>query len=379
MPGALRILLLLRSLDIGGAERQAVLLARKLAERGHAVTVATFYGGGALEAELAGAGVSLAVLGKRGRGDVLGFGARLASFVRDVQPDVLYSFLPVPNLLSLIAPRRARRPRRIWGIRASDMDMRRYDWLSALTHALEPAFAGLADAVVANSEVGAAAAIARGVPRERIHVVRNGVDLERFRPDAAARDHAREAWGIEADELVVGHMARFDPMKDHATFVDAMALAIRKRPNLSAVIATTASGQDRATLEALVGRAGLNGRVRVIDGAAADASQIMNGFDVFCSSSAYGEGWSNVLCEAFATGLLCAATDVGDAHAIIGNAGAVCAPCDPAGLSDALLNVAERRAASPGATVLEARARAALFTPQAMTDATERIMIDLTR
>src|SRR5262249_29504961 len=145
--GRLRVLLLLRDLEVGGAQRQALLLARGLAERGCEVAVATLYAGGALGAE-ADPRVRLLDLGKSGRADVFGFGGRLMKLLRSERPNVVYSFLTVPNLLTLAARALNPRPLIVWGVRASAMEMEHYDVLSRLTHDVEPLIAGAADLII---------------------------------------------------------------------------------------------------------------------------------------------------------------------------------------------------------------------------------------
>ena len=82
----MKLLFLNRSLDLGGSERQLVILARELSRRGHVVSVATLYGGGLLELELREAVVPLVSLSKSSRWDIFSFPVRLlrdrrASFV----------------------------------------------------------------------------------------------------------------------------------------------------------------------------------------------------------------------------------------------------------------------------------------------------------
>ncbi|MDL1890770.1 glycosyltransferase, partial [Nitrospirales bacterium NOB] len=73
----MKVLFLTRALNVGGAERQLVVLARGLRKRGHEVAVAVFYPGGLLEAELKDVGIPILSLAKRGRWDLVGFVLRL--------------------------------------------------------------------------------------------------------------------------------------------------------------------------------------------------------------------------------------------------------------------------------------------------------------
>src|SRR2546427_11494921 len=92
------VALIIRSLDYGGAERQLVTMAKALDNKRFDITVLTFYPGGLLEKDLAGSGVRLISLGKRGRWDLPGFLGRLAYRLWLLGPDVIYSCLDIPNL-----------------------------------------------------------------------------------------------------------------------------------------------------------------------------------------------------------------------------------------------------------------------------------------
>src|SRR5690606_39133317 len=111
------------SLERGGAERQASLLARTLVERGFDVVLATFYDGGALRAEIEGSGVRVLSLQKKSRWDVALFALRLLRAIRRERPDVLYSFLTVPNVVAVLMKPLLTRTRVVIGVRASNMDL----------------------------------------------------------------------------------------------------------------------------------------------------------------------------------------------------------------------------------------------------------------
>jgi hypothetical protein len=107
---------LVRSLDLGGAERQIVALARGLQGLGHDISVAVFYGGGRFEADLHSSRIPVHDLRKRGRGETVRFLWRLARLVRRVQPDVLHSYMHANVLAAALKPLAPSLPI-VWGIR----------------------------------------------------------------------------------------------------------------------------------------------------------------------------------------------------------------------------------------------------------------------
>jgi glycosyltransferase involved in cell wall biosynthesis len=147
-----------------------------------------------------------------------------------------------------------------------------------------------------------------GIPAERIEVVRNGIDPASFGPpDAAARRAARAELAIGDEQPVLLQVARFHPVKDHATALRAMAGVVASAPN--AVLLLAGDGELRAALEAQAAALGLAGRVRFL-GVRRDVPRLMAAADVFLLSS-LSEGISVTLLEAMGCGLPIAATDVG--------------------------------------------------------------------
>src|SRR5438067_7863354 len=105
----MNIVLLCRSLNVGGTERQLITLAKGFYRRGIKVTVLVFYGGGTLENELRDCGVTVVDLGKRRRWDFVLFFLRAARAIRKLKPEIVYGFLAPANalasLLRLVLPR----------------------------------------------------------------------------------------------------------------------------------------------------------------------------------------------------------------------------------------------------------------------------------
>ncbi len=376
--GRLKIFLLARALGFGGTERQLATLAQGLARHGHHVTVATFYPGGAFAEALAGGNPERLVLDKRGRWDVLGFVGRLMRAIWARRPDVIYSFLPMPNLLAAFARQAACRPAAlVWGIRGTPLDLTRYDWLETASIWAERLAGAVPDLVIANSKAGAAWAGGRQFGARRVALVANGIDTDAFRPARGEeRAAARRAFGCPQEAFVVAVVARLDPMKDHATFLQALAIAARAAPHLRALIVGDGPGPAAARLRELAGALGIADRV-IWAGARQDVREVYHAADLLCLPSAFGEGFPNVVGEAMASGLSCVVTAVGDSADLVGATGRVLPPRDADALAGAMLDyVRAIRNDPPGKTIVNLAARQRIvehFGVEAMVCQTEQL------
>ena len=346
----LKIFFLTQTLDRGGAERQLATLATAVRRQGRDVAIGVFYRGGALEPELAAGGVRVICLDKRGRWDILGFLARLHATLRRERPDILYSHLPAANLVAAAMGLLFRRMRVVWSIRASYMDLSRYDRLTALSYRLERMLARLPDRIVANSRAGKRRYAEQGFPADRMVVIPNGIDAEHFRRNQRDGQKRRTEWGVAADEPLIGLAARLEPMKDHDTFLRAAALAVAGNPKLRFVCIGEGAPEVGRELKALAGRLGI-ARAVIWAGVRDDMPAVYSALDVATSSS-YGEGFPNVIGEAMACGVPCVVTDVGDSAFIVNGTGFVVPPRDPRALADAwcrMLELSEEARAELGA------------------------------
>ena len=328
-----KVVFLARSLErTGGAEQQLTHLVRGLHRRSWPVRVITFYGADGLGEDLVAEGVEVTPLGKSGRWDLAGFIARLRRELRRADPDIIQSTLTVPNVLASVL---AGSPARVvWGIRASDMDLRRYDWTHRAATQLEARLSGRPSAVIANSHAGRAVVLGRGFPAARVTVIPNGIDTERFRPDPVRGRALRERWLGGAGGRLIGIVARLDPMKDYETFLQAARLLAARRADVRFVSIGNHTTPFAPAIRRRCTELGLDSRVIWL-GPRPDIEVVMNALDLCTLSSAFGEGFPNVLGEAMASETLVAATDVGDSAPLIGGNGRVVPPREPGLLAEA--------------------------------------------
>lgn len=138
-----------------------------------------------------------------------------------------------------------------------------------------------------------------------VTIVRNAIDLARYRFDDSARYSIRAELGLEG-RFVVGHIGRFDLRQKNQLFLlDAFAKAKRARGDLALVL--VGDGQDRAQIEERVKKLELERDV-VLTGFRADIPALLSAFDLFALPSFF-EGLGIVLIEAQASGLGCLASE----------------------------------------------------------------------
>ncbi len=336
----MHILFLIRSLDCGGAERQMVVLARELHQRGHKVSVAVCYSGGPLEVDLKEASVRIISLDKRGRWDVVRFLLRLIRTVRSERPDLLYAY--IVDFMTVFVQPFLRSMKIVWSIRSSNMDYSRYDWLCGPSYALNCWLSKSADLIISNSYAGRQVRVADGYPAERIVVIPNGIDTTRFYPNVEARERIRTQWGVGEDEFLIGLVGRLDPMKDHETFLQAAVLLQQECNQVRFVCVGDGAFEYKTALQDRAQKLGLSDRMMWV-GRQSEMPQVYNALDLLVNSSSYGEGFANVLGEGMACGVPCVATDVGDSGLVIGDTGQLVPPKDPSALKAAMRQVLDAK------------------------------------
>ncbi len=331
-----KILFLIRSLEKGGAERQLVLLACGLSERGWKVAVITFYHG-LFEAQLKQKGIGVYCLEKKGRWELLGFFKRLISAVRREDALILHSYLTVGNILATMVKLFIPKLRVVWGIRASDMKLESYDWTAGFTDRLEACLAWIPTLIIANSRAGGDYLIRRGFPSAKIVVIPNGIDTALFSPNLIARQQVRNEWDIKDDEILVGLVARIDPMKDHHNFLEAAALVAARCSNVRFVCVGDGEKSYYDKVQEIGKPLELEGRL-IWEKGRQDVQAVYNALDIAVSSSVT-EGFSNTICEAMASGVPCVVTDVGDSSLILGGTGIKVPPENTELMAQGIINL----------------------------------------
>lgn len=334
----------LRSLPVGGVERQFTQLVNRLVSRRRVILVTLFRADGRASKLLSGevqhrALFDLPDTGKTPAWMLLKAPVLLSRLCREEDVGIVYSAREVSNLIAACAARRLPEVFLIWGHRCSAHQFSpRIRILLPLLRMVR----GRVDLEIANSEAGLDYYRGMGFCRGRVMRLPNFIDTDHFKPDLDAQARLRESWGIGESERVIGIVGRLAPMKNQRGFVRAAALAAQHLPGVKFFVLGPGPESERRALMQLAEELGLRGRFVIHDAVPmAETAGVFNALDLLCSASLYGEGFSNVLAECLACGTPVVATDVGAAREIVADYGEVVKPGDEQALADAMRRAVE--------------------------------------
>jgi glycosyltransferase involved in cell wall biosynthesis len=301
-----RVLYAIHGLQTGGTERLVSDLARMLDRRRFTPMVAAVEDGhfrDILQAD----GCRVCLIGHSKGGRARRFGHVWRELRRELARgiDVVHTH----HLGMLLHVRMASLPRRRWGWVHTEHvrpELEPPDVYSARIRRLAPFLLRAPDAVTGVSDaVGEYFLREASVPPERVRVIYNGVDVERF---AAPCDRAakRQELGIPGEAWVIGTVANLRPQKNHALLVEAFAHLLTTVPRARLVL--VGGGPLMADLRRQVDALGIADRVSLL-GPRLDTPELLAMLDVYCLPSRY-EGLPLSLLEAMAAGLPIVATRV---------------------------------------------------------------------
>lgn len=261
---------------------------------------------------------------------------RFVTIVRALAPDVLQGWMYHGNLAASFVGARLPGVPVCWSVRDTPDAAHGHSLFTRLVIRLSGWYVGRV-ARIFNVSARSAAYCAKhfGWPATRTEVLPNGIDAVRFRPNPDARIALRASLGLTPEQVLVGMVARWSPVKNHALLLESLAVLRARLPGVH--LALVGKGLDAANTvlaEHLV-RLNLTDAVHLL-GPRSDVEALYPGFDLAVLSSK-SEGFPNVLAEALCCATPVLSTEVGDARAIVGPGGVVVpASIDPAGFAQAL-------------------------------------------
>lgn len=347
------------SLDMGGAQTMLAKLIEICALNPMAAQpwIVTLRPPGVLAGRLAATGCDIYSLGARtafaGPSALL----RLARVTGRKRPDLLQGWMYHGNLAASIAGLMAAHPVPvIWNVRHSLADPASEKRSTRALLKLSAMLSHRTAAIIYNSKTAAREHEAIGfAPKRAVHIP-NGFNCSVFSPDRGRRAYLQRLFGIKPGTLVVAMVARSHPMKDHLNLISAVARARGEGHDLHLLLVGTDLDEPGNTA-ATAARMALPADRLTISGERLDVAEWLPGVDMVALSSAWGEGFPNILGEAMACGVPCVTTDVGDSAWVVGDAGMAVPPGNTAALATAIADLAAMPSETRHAVGSRGRAR----------------------
>lgn len=329
----MKVMHVISGLNNGGAEAVLCRLATVDQQSGdHHHHVVSLMDRGIYADQLEQGGVVVSTL-QMPRGRVtLGGLIRLYQLIKQVQPDVVQTWMYHADLIGGIVARVAGVKAIVWGVRHANFDP---DKNSRVTILIARICAWLSHwvprKIISCSAKATRLHLELGYQSEKFITIPNGYALEKLKPDTNARLALREELAIPSDTFVLGIVARFDPLKDHQNLIQALAMIKRTGHQFLCLLVGFGMDDKNSLLVAEIAAADITEQVRLL-GPRNDIPSVMNALDVHVLSS-ISEAFPNVLAEAMACGTPCVTTDVGDAALIVGGRGWLVSARNPAALA----------------------------------------------
>lgn len=198
-----------------------------------------------------------------------------------------------------------------------------------------------ADKIIAVSNATKDYVLSLGAKPEKIKVLHNGVDLNRFRPLAGKREEIRRKLGIPQNATVVITVRRLVYKNGIDTLIESANLAVKKNPKI--IFLVVGKGPDLNNVQVRIKQLGIENNFR-LTGFVKDEELpfYYNTADLFVLPSKSGEGLPLVALEAMACGLPVIATNVGGISEIMMDSyGKLVPPNNPESLAKAILDFSE--------------------------------------
>lgn len=332
----MKILHLITDLDTGGAEMMLVRLLSQLDRDRFQPTVVSLMDCGRLGDRLAELQIPLHTLNLRAGKPSLASISRLARLVNQLNPDLIQGWMYHGNLAAQLAGFLARRFTPVlWNIRQSLYSLK-YEKTSTATLIRLGAWLSSCPArIIYNSHTSARHHEHLGYRVSKTLVIPNGFDTAQFQPNPDAYHSLRRELKLPPDVLLIGVVARWHPMKDHANFLQAVAHFIRQQPPSNLRFLLCGSGVDwqNSNLTKLIDTLNLRPWVHLL-GERQDIARLQAALN-FATLSSFTESFPNALGEAMACGVPCITTAVGDTPWLVGDTGWLVPPRSPEALAAA--------------------------------------------
>ena len=332
-----RILHIIGSLDIGGGERFLLRLLSLDESDKKKCTVLSLTDLGFIAHQLSDVGVTVYALGMKRFLFVPFHFIKLIRLIRQVKPDIVQTWLYHADFFGGIAAKCAGVKHVSWGLLGTEIRQSVFSVTGMIRKVCALLSYILPSKIMCVAEATIERHRALGYCDKKMQFFHNGLDFSALHATAAERTAFHLRHGIDEKEIVIGSLARFNPIKDHYTLIRAVKKIMMRVPHVRFLLIGRDLTPLNAELMLWINQTGFRDRF-ILLGESSNVAVCLAAMDIFCLHSR-AEGLPTVLAEAMAMKLPCVSTDVGDAGILMGEAGVLVEKQNPEALADGLLKL----------------------------------------
>lgn len=243
---------------------------------------------------------------------------KIYSLVNKIDPDLIHSWLYGSDLIATLISILQKRANIVWSIRSSNT-MKHLNFTSRIFVRILSIFSSIVpQKIIANSYKGKTDHINLGYEKSKIEVIHNGYHLNNLNnlKKKRERNNLRSKFGIHKDCILIGNVGRDHPMKDHSTYIKSAYFLKQKISKVKFLILGKGIKQNNKLLNEIRDK-NMQDDFIILEPKSLDINKVYQILDIFCLTSSDSEGFPNVLVESIINNTLAISTDVGDAIKII--------------------------------------------------------------
>ncbi|MEN2751562.1 glycosyltransferase [Psychrobacter sp. FBL11] len=303
-------------LNVGGAElmlKRLVLHSQKTGQFQHSVISLTDVG--IIGSDLQNQGVKVYSLGMKSIASVPKVFLQLKKLLKELRPDVVQTWMYHADFLGGLAAKSVGVDNIIWGIRTTDVSQGASKQTVHLSKICAKLSYYVPDSIVCAAHVSKDYHIDIGYDKSKMIVIPNGFDVEALSSTKEDGLNIRNQFDLSPDDIVIGSVGRFNPVKNQKLFVEVASTLVKDFPGLKFMLVGRDNDSENKELMSWIKQYNLLDNFRLL-GQRNDVPKCLKAIDIFCLHSKT-EGFPNVVGEAILSDTTCVATNVGDVKVLL--------------------------------------------------------------
>jgi len=332
-----KIIYIVTDLNVGGAENVLLRLLSKIDKKEYDPLVISLIEKGEIGRKIEKLGIDVYCLRIHSFINLFPGLIRLVNKINIFNPQIIHTFMIHPAFFVGIIVKLLNKPTIIWNIFSTDLSLQSNKYKTRLIIKMCASLSKIIpNRIIVDSYASYSAHKKARYSWEKMQIINNGVDTNIFFPNELKRNKYRQQY-FKEDELVIGLIARYHPVKGHDIFIKAVNLLRRKVNNVKFLLNGSNIKISNSKLMKIINKEGIQDIIHLSD-SKLEITNILLACDILVSSSKF-ESFPNIICEAMACSIPCVVTNVGDCAEIVGDTGVIVSANDPNELASAIMGL----------------------------------------